>query len=61
MSREVRFVVEEEGQRADKLLAQEVEELTRSAAQQLIAQGLVTCEGKPLGKSEKLKAAKVFI
>lgn len=61
MSREVRFVVEEEGQRADKLLAQEVEELTRSAAQQLLAQGLVTCEGKPLGKSEKLKAGQEIV
>ena len=61
MSREVRFVVEEEGQRADKLLAQEVEELTRSAAQQLLAQGLVTCEGRPLGKSEKLKAGREIV
>lgn len=61
MSREVRFVVEEEGQRADKLLAQEVEELTRSAAQQLLAQGLVTCGGKPLGKSEKLKAGQEIV
>ena len=61
MSREVRFVVEEESQRADKLLAQEVEELTRSAAQQLIAQGLVTCGGKPLGKSEKLKAGQEIV
>lgn len=56
MSRFVHIHVEEEGLRVDKLLASSLEELTRSAVQNLIEEGRVTCCGRPLTKSAKLKA-----
>lgn len=54
MSREIKLTVGEEGQRLDKLLAKELEDLTRSAIQNLIQEGRVTLGGKPLSKSAKL-------
>ena len=45
---------EQAGQRLDAFLAQALPELTRSAAQRLIAEGLVTVDGKAPAKSLKL-------
>ena len=56
MSGELVFVVEEAGVRLDKWLSDRMEGMTRSAVQNLIASGLVTCGGKPLLKSAKLEA-----
>lgn len=55
MSRQLTIVVEEAGQRVDKLLSGALEDLTRSAVQNLIENGCVTCGGKVLSKSAKLK------
>ncbi len=55
MSRQLTIVVEEAGQRVDKLLSAALEEMTRSAVQNLIENGCVTCQGKALSKSAKLK------
>lgn len=55
MSRQIVVPVEEPGQRVDKLLSAALEDLTRSAVQNLIENGCVTCQGKPLTKSAKLK------
>ena len=45
---------EDEGLRLDKFLSIRMEELTRSAAERLAAQGKVSCEGKILGKKYSL-------
>ena len=45
---------EQAGQRLDAFLAQALPELTRSAAQRLIVEGLVTVDGKAPAKSLKL-------
>ena len=45
---------EQAGQRLDAFLAQALPELTRSAAQRLIAEGQVTVDGKAPAKSMKL-------
>ena len=55
MSRQLVIPVEEAGQRVDKLLAASLEDMTRSAIQNLIEIGCVTCQGKILSKSAKLK------
>ncbi len=55
MSRRLLIPVTQEGLRVDKLLASSLEELTRSAIQTLIEEGRVTCGGKPLAKSAKVK------
>ena len=60
MSRRVTLPVEEAGQRADKLLAAALEDVTRSAAQNLMERGLVTCGGKPVAKNDRLKAGDVL-
>lgn len=54
MSRTYRFLVESAPDRLDKWLSQQLEGMTRSAVQNLIEQGMVTCGGKPLAKSAKL-------
>ena len=54
MNKEFVLTVREEGQRVDKLLAQGLDGLTRSAVQNLIRDGMVTCRGKALSKSAKL-------
>ena len=56
MSRELVFVAEETGVRLDKWLSDCMEDMTRSAVQNLINTGMVTCHGKPLLKSAKLSA-----
>ncbi len=48
------------GQRLDVFLSEAVPELTRSAAQRLIAQGLVTCGGAPVKKNEKTAPGAVY-
>lgn len=55
MSRQIGIVVGEEavGLRIDRLMADEIEELTRSAASRLIEQGNVVVNGKPASKSLK--------
>ena len=50
------LTVEQAGQRADQFLAQSVESLTRSGAQKLLEQGLVTVNGKPAKKNTKFAA-----
>lgn len=47
---------EDTGVRLDKLISLKIPELTRSAAEKLIAQGLVTSGGKPLAKSTQGEA-----
>lgn len=54
MSRQYTLVVGEAGQRIDKLIAGELNDLTRSAVQNLIKEGMVSCGGKVLTKSAKL-------
>ena len=48
------------GERADAFLARAAEGLTRSAAQRLLEEGRVTCEGRPVKKNEKLKPGQVL-
>lgn len=56
MSRRFSLTVEEPGQRLDKWLADQIEDMTRSAVQNLIQSGMVSCNGKILTKSAKLSA-----
>jgi len=48
------LTAEETGLRLDAWLAGQVEELTRSAAQRLIEEGQVLCNGRPVAKNYKL-------
>ena len=52
--------LESSGERLDAALARLVPELSRSQAQRLLAQGLVTANGKPLKKNEKSTAGMVL-
>ena len=61
MSLQRRIPVEEPGQRVDKLLSAALEDLTRAAVQNLIQEGGVTCGGKPVSKSAKLKPGDLLI
>lgn len=56
--RNIRLSVEpqDEGVRLDKLISLKIPELTRSAVEKLISQGLVVSAGKPLSKSAKGEA-----
>ena len=45
-----------EGERADAFLARSVQDLTRSAAQKLLEQGMVKRRGAPLKKNDRLSA-----
>lgn len=54
MSRQFSLTVGEPGQRLDKWLAEQMEDMTRSAVQNLIQAGMVSRGGKPLAKSAKL-------
>jgi 23S rRNA pseudouridine1911/1915/1917 synthase len=51
---------EQAGERIDVLLARSVEGLTRSAAQRLLDDGLVLCQGKPVKKNYKTAAGDEF-
>ena len=48
MSEHIEITAEESGERIDALLARLVPELTRSAAQRLLEEGLVTLGGVPV-------------
>lgn len=52
--------LESSGERLDAALARLVPELSRSQAQRLLAQGLVTANGRPLKKNEKSTAGMVL-
>ena len=52
MSRQLLIPVEEAGQRVDKLLSAALEDMTRSAVQNLIENGCVTCGGKDVYKRQ---------
>ena len=58
----VRLVVspEQEGQRVDVLAAESVDELTRSGAQKLLANGTISVNGKTAGKSLRAKAGDII-
>ena len=47
---------EQAGERLDKLLAESLEGLTRSAVQKLMEEGAVLCGGRPVAKNAKAKA-----
>ena len=49
----MRLELDQTGERLDAAIARLVPELSRSQAQRLLEEGLVTFEGKPLKKSEK--------
>lgn len=54
MSGQYTFTVRETGERLDRWLTEQLEDMTRSAVQNLIEEGFVTCRGKVLAKSAKL-------
>lgn len=54
MASTITLTVGQEGQRLDKLLANALPDLTRSAVQNLIAQGLVEAGGRKAAKNAKL-------
>lgn len=56
MNTEIRIRVEKPDERIDKLIARTAPEITRSAAQNLIAAGAVTVNGINMVKSAKLRA-----
>ena len=51
---------EESGDRIDALLARAVEDLSRSAAQRLLEEGLVRLDGRPVRKNHKCAAGERF-
>ena len=51
---------ENSGLRVDVFLAEQLKDLTRSAVQKLLEQGLITCDGKPVKKNAKTEAGQVF-
>ena len=51
---------EQDGQRLDVYLAEAVEGLSRSAAQKLIANGMLTLDGEPLRKMDKTVAGREY-
>lgn len=54
------FTVQESGERIDALLAQEIEDLTRSQAVRLLAEGRVTKNGLPVKKNYCAAAGETF-
>lgn len=63
--RTLEFIAEESGERVDKFLVAEAEnigeELTRSAAAKLIWDGYCTCDGEQLPKNYKVKAGDIIV
>ena len=51
---------EESGERIDALLARSIEGLTRSAAQRLLEDGLVSLAGRPVKKNYRCSAGDTF-
>lgn len=60
MERELTLVVEDASVRLDKLLTEQLEDMSRSAVQALIAAGSVTADGEPLVKSAKLSVGQII-
>ena len=54
-------IAQESGERIDALLAQEIEELTRSQIVRLIENGHVTRSGMPIKKNHKTTAGELFV
>lgn len=52
---------QESGERIDALLAQEIDEITRSQAARLIAEGKVTLRCVPVKKNHRVTAGEVFV
>ena len=50
---DLRLTADRDGERMDQFLARSVEGLTRSAAQRLIEEGAVTCNGKAVKKNAR--------
>ena len=55
-----KITAEESNVRIDALLADNIEDLSRNAAQNLIAGGFVTLNGNPVKKNHKVTAGEVF-
>ncbi len=51
----------ESGQRVDSFLSEELEDMTRSAAQRLLEEGQVTLNGKAVKKNHKTVAGQIFL
>ena len=60
MSKHIEITAEESGERIDALLARLVPELTRSAAQRLLEEGLVTLGGVPVKKNRRTEPGEVY-
>ena len=60
MSEHIEITAEESGERIDALLARLVPELTRSAAQRLLEEGLVTHGGVPVKKNRRTEPGEVY-
>ena len=56
----IEITAEESGERIDALLARNLEELSRSAVQRLIEQGVVSLNGRPVKKNYKCAAGDCF-
>ena len=60
MSEHIEITAAESGERIDALLARLVPELTRSAAQRLLEEGLVTLGGVPVKKNRRTEPGEVY-
>lgn len=60
MSEHIEITAEESDERIDALLARLVPELTRSAAQRLLEEGLVTLRGVPVKKNRRTEPGEVY-
>ncbi len=58
--KELLITADQDGERADVLLARKVEDLSRSAAAKLLENGSVTRRGNPVGKSELMECGDVL-
>ena len=56
----MRLELDQTGERLDAAIARLVPELSRSQAQRLLEEGLVTFAGKPLKKNEKSRAGMIL-
>ena len=61
MTKTYTVIAQESGERIDALLAQEIEELTRSQIVRLIEDGKVTRGGMPVKKNHKTAAGELFV
>ena len=60
MTQQINITATDTGKRIDKLLSEQLPELTRSAIQHLIENGEVTRNGKPVKKNAKVSAGDVL-